>query len=78
MRPRYARHVVALSFSIVPTHQAQHTLCCRKVAALAGGRSGPDSGLAGQQLDGGGAHGAGGAAAPGVRQVGLPNVQSKQ
>ena len=49
-------------------------------AAQAGGRSGPDSGLARQQLDGGGADadGAGGAAAPGVRQVGLPNVQSKQ
>ena len=73
-------HVVALSFSIVLTHQAQHTLCCRKVAALAGGRSGPDSGLAGQQLDGGAADAdmAGGAAAPGVRQVGLPNMQSKQ
>ena len=47
---------------------------------LAGGRSDPDSGLAGQQLDGGAAHddGAGGAAAPGVKQVGLPNMQSKQ
>ena len=47
---------------------------------LAGGRSGPDSGFAGQQLDGGAAHddGAGGAAAPGVKQVGLPDMQSKQ
>ena len=47
---------------------------------LAVGRSGPDSGFAGQQLDGGAAHddGAGGAAAPGVKQVGLPNMQSKQ
>ena len=43
-------------------------------------RSGPDSGFAGQQLDGGAAHddGAGGAAAPGVKQVGLPDMQSKQ
>ena len=47
---------------------------------LAGGRSGPDSGFAGQQLDGGAADAdmAGVAAAPGVRQVGLPNMQSKQ